>query len=43
MNLLISRLKKHIKSRLKWGREASTEETEVAIATLETGLFCPFI
>lgn len=42
MNVLISRLKKHIKSRLKWGKEASTEEIQVVIASLETGLFCCF-
>lgn len=26
MNVLISRLKKHIKSRFEWGKEASAEE-----------------
>lgn len=43
MNVLINRLKKHIKSRLQWGNEASTEEIQVIIESLETVLFCPSI
>lgn len=43
MNVLISRLENHIKSRFKWGKEASTQEIQVITASLETHLFYPFI